>query len=526
MPKNWPDNLYYRRMRFRIFIFVFALLAGFSKKVMSQQTFNWRVATTVAPAGDFLFLDYFIEGTGTIFDLGSSNFVLHIGNPAAIDINSATLTFRGNFDQLNSTDYLPMTVTPSMPLVNPKFLNLNVLANTSCSLPSCGSPVSSEQLFATVRVPILNCSDTLSIYWRNDRGVISDYDTKQNIKSLGTYTGPINSFSLCPAAILNVTHSDADLTICPNTNFTTTVSAFTGVTSNTFDFWVDGNIVASNVTSITTDTFSVNHSIQIIGFNSCGCSDTLQYNLNVYPLDTTLTVNAGVGCLGSNSNYDIPLSELNVSYQIFNGVTPVGVPVVGTGGLISLIIPSNDLMLGVNVFTIQATSVDGCSGFMDIVPPITVTTPPNPTIVGPNFVVIPASVGYSSTLNAGSTYVWAISSPMGNTIQSQSLNNATIDFLNAPSMDTLMVTETNAAGCSITDTLIIDVSNCPAMTGIMCNDTLVCIGDNVPLYIQTFFGALQWQKSPDSLIWTDATGLGATSQVFFDSNITDTSTLR
>lgn len=525
MPKNWPDDLYYRHMRFRIIILFFAFLAGFCKNVMAQQTFNWRIAPTVAPAGDFLFIDYYIEGTGTAFDLGSSNFVLHIGNPAAIDINSATITFRGNFDQLNHSDYLPMTITPSLPLVNPRFLNLSVLANTSCVLASCGSAVGTEQLFATVQIPIINCSDTLSLNWRKDRGVITDYDTQQNIKSLGTFTSPLN-LNLCPASIFTVNHSDADLRICPNTFFSSTVTSFSGITSNTFDFWVDGSLVASNVTSFNTDTFTINHNIDIIGFNACGCSDTFSYSLNVYPLDTTLAVTAGTGCFGRNTDYTLPVSELNVTYQVLNGTLTIGAPVVGTGGPISLAIPSTDLILGVNVFDIQATSVDGCIGLMDNVPPITVVLPPTPSINGPSFVVIPASIGYNTTLNANSSYVWTISSPLGNTIQSQSSNTAIVDFNNAPSMDTLMVTETNASGCSTTDTLIIDVSDCPAVAGNMCNDTLVCIGDNVPLYIETFFGAIQWQKSPDSLVWTDATGLGATSQVFFDVNVTDTTYYR
>ena len=112
-----------------------------------------------------------------------------------------------------------------------------------------------------------------------------------------------------------------------------------------------------------TGVIAVTTTFNILASNGGVCPDvqlanTVEVTVVSDP-DVTLPVAANIMnlCIGGATVVTVANSEMSVSYQLFDGVTPVGAPVVGDGNTISL--PTGNLIVP-TTFSVQATRV-GCT---------------------------------------------------------------------------------------------------------------------------------------------------------------------
>ena len=98
---------------------------GQMRLTYSPSNNNFNIVQSIK--SDSLCISFYYTNSGSDFDiLGSSNLRVQI-DTALLDKNSATITYRGNYDAANSTGYQAMTLSA----INSTFLSLNIFNNNT-----------------------------------------------------------------------------------------------------------------------------------------------------------------------------------------------------------------------------------------------------------------------------------------------------------------------------------------------------------------------------------------------------------
>ncbi|HEX5171392.1 MAG TPA: gliding motility-associated C-terminal domain-containing protein [Cyclobacteriaceae bacterium] len=126
----------------------------------------------------------------------------------------------------------------------------------------------------------------------------------------------------------------------------------------------------------TTTTFNV-----LAGNGACSIELTDKETVTVDPtpdIALSVTATSGLICSGTQTTIVVQNSEAGVSYQLRNGATPVGAPVAGTGGNISL--PTGPLASN-TTFNVFAT-IGSCSAQLTATPTVSIRPPGDPACGG------------------------------------------------------------------------------------------------------------------------------------------------
>ena len=151
-----------------------------------------------------------------------------------------------------------------------------------------------------------------------------------------------------------------------------------GGASPAYQWKINGtNVLLAN--NATFSTLSLNNndvvSLQLTSNALCASPTTVQsnninYTLNALPIAYNLS-GGGVICPNASSvNIDLDGSQTGVNYQLLNGISPVGLPLAGTGNPISFSVS------GAGNYTVVATSSASCTNNMN--GSVIVTADPTP----------------------------------------------------------------------------------------------------------------------------------------------------
>lgn len=493
----------------------------------------------VRGGGDSLFVDVFIRTDSLNFHLGSSNFVFQVSNPSAfVELdpalpNGPEILERGVWDQSGSNpssskSYHPMQLAKI--LFPAATLNLSVLSKTSCAFPPappCGIVVPNTfTKIARILFRVADCSQSNQMIWLTNRGAFNDFPGNPIPRLAFNYqSAPLTS--LCPINFVDFTTNDADTTICPYQLFSFQTNA---QNVDSYKLTIDGNYVSTNLTGFwAIDTFTTSHILQISMANSCGCLEDAYINLNVIPVDTTITLPTPYSTC-TNQDAVIPLNNTQngANYYLTSdsqGSNVISNTQTGNGGTINLTIPSTNLVIGSNTVFLW-TNFNGCLLKIDSLT-FTNQVPIQPTITGNSTVLISTTGVYTVPTSGITNYTWSIISSVGSSILSVLGNSVTIQFGNAAGQDSLFVLTTDINGCTARDTFLITVSGCTALATGERNDTLVCLGTQFPVFFTTFVGnSIQWQDSISGGNWQNSTNLGFNGQVMLAGPITQTTFYR
>ncbi len=136
-------------------------------------------------------------------------------------------------------------------------------------------------------------------------------------------------------------------------------------------------------TSAESQTISVQssdlYSVTVTDANNCEATSSINVNILASPNTDLQLTSDGVEplCPGTASAINIENSELGISYQLYEELTPIGSQVIGTGTTISL--PTDILNANAN-FTILATTTDLCAEQLDNTLSLTVGDNENPIV--------------------------------------------------------------------------------------------------------------------------------------------------
>ena len=136
--------------------------------------------------------------------------------------------------------------------------------------------------------------------------------------------------------------------------------------------------------NLPTGNISINTTFNVVASNgTCSIELTDTETVTVIPGPAiNLTVNAATTliCSGASTNIVITASETGVSYQLRNNVgnTPIGSPVVGTGG--NILLPTGNLTAN-TTFNVLAT-IGSCSAQLTATPTVTIRPVGDPACGG------------------------------------------------------------------------------------------------------------------------------------------------
>ncbi|MCD6011455.1 MAG: surface protein [Flavipsychrobacter sp.] len=141
------------------------------------------------------------------------------------------------------------------------------------------------------------------------------------------------------------------------------------VTGVNYQTYVDGVLVGSPMagtgSAMDFGLFTTAGTYTVVGTNALtGCSSTMTGSVVVAidPLPTVYTVTGGGGyCAGGTGvHIGVSNSDAGVEYQLYNGVTPMGVAIAGTGAALDF-----GLVTITGTYSVQATNTStGCSSWM------------------------------------------------------------------------------------------------------------------------------------------------------------------
>lgn len=202
--------------------------------------------------------------------------------------------------------------------------------------------------------------------------------------------------------------------------------------------------------------------------NGCEDSDVLNVTINALPTPSVVGDNS-VCTLASGEAY----STVNNAGSSYLWVV-VGGSI--TGGQGSNAITVDWGAAGAGTVTVTETDVNGCEN-SDVLN-VTINDLPTPGVNGSNS-VCDGSVGeaYSTTDNAGSTYLWVVTG--GSIAGGQGSASITVDW-GAAGPGTVEVTETDANGCVNNDILNVTINALP--TPSVNGDNSVCAGSTGEIY--------------------------------------------
>ncbi len=162
------------------------------------------------------------------------------------------------------------------------------------------------------------------------------------------------------------------------------LATYTSVISNggagpVYQWKINGtNVPLANSSTFSTSSLNNNDvvSLQLTSNALCASptivqSNNINYTLNALPIAYNLS-GGGVLCPSASSiNINLDGSQTGVNYQLLNGISPVGLPLAGTGNPISFAVS------GAGNYTVVATSTASCSNDMSGI--VNVTVDPIPT---------------------------------------------------------------------------------------------------------------------------------------------------
>ena len=195
----------------------------------------------------------------------------------------------------------------------------------------------------------------------------------------------------------------------------------------------------------------------VIATNSFGCTVNMAGSATVIigSLPTSCTVTGGGSyCAGTPCPHvGLSCSSTGISYQLFNGASPVGTPVFGSGATLDF-----GAQCSSGTYTVVATNaISGCTTNMSDSVTITINPPPA-SIAGTTLVC----VGGTVTLTDAGAGTWSSSSVTTATVGSST------GIVTGVSVGTADITYTLPSGCYTT--VMITVDPC-STTGIAGNRT-------------------------------------------------------
>jgi gliding motility-associated-like protein len=230
-----------------------------------------------------------------------------------------------------------------------------------------------------------------------------------------------------------------------------------------------GGTWTSSVTSVgtidaVTGTFSsIGAGTTVItNTNSGGCTSSLTVTVNALPALVSVTPpGASTYCAGGTGvNIGLSTSESGTNYQLYNGASPVGSPVGGTGSPLSF-----GLQTAAGTYTVIATR-GTCFSNMTGSATITITPLP-PSISGAGTVC----VGNVTTYTNAATGTWSTSNVTTGTIDPVT---GVLTAL-AAGTDSVIFTET-ATGCTISRVVTVNASPAPIVGSVA-----ICVGGTLTL---------------------------------------------
>jgi hypothetical protein len=262
----------------------------------------------------------------------------------------------------------------------------------------------------------------------------------------------------------------------------------------------------------------------VVGTNTtAGCSTNMTGSavVTVNPTPTTFSVTGGGSFCSGGSGVAVGLSgsQTGVNYQLFNGASPVGSPVAGTGSAISF---GNQTTAG--TYTAVATNATtGCTANMT--GSATVTVNPTPTTFsvtgGGSFCSggTGVAVGLSGSQTGVNYQLFNGASPVGSPVAG---TGSALNFGNQTTAGTYTVVATNATtSCTanMTGSATVTVTNCsptvttnPATgvttTGATLNGTVNANGDNTTVLFR--YGTTAGGPYPNSIAATPSPVTGTT----------------
>ena len=290
----------------------------------------------------------------------------------------------------------------------------------------------------------------------------------RGISSTTDYTVTVTDNLGCTATDeVQITVSSSSLSVSIGAGGTTTWCAGTGVsvsltaniTGGTAPFsylWTGTSISPTTSASATANpniagTYTYN--VNITDANGCTSNASVTITVNASPTAYSVTGGGAYCSTGVGVSVGLSNSESGVSYQlILNGVSNIGLPIIGTGAAISF---GNQSTAG--TYTVIATNSFGCTLLMTGSAIVTIITAPTADAGLDQVLVACASdsvrIGGSPTASGGTapyTYAW---SPSIGVTPSTSIANPYVKGIG--STTSYFVTVTDNVGCTASDEMSI-----------------------------------------------------------------------
>jgi gliding motility-associated-like protein len=236
------------------------------------------------------------------------------------------------------------------------------------------------------------------------------------------------------------------------------------------------------------NTFTVTATSTI---NNCVGPLTQQATITVNPLpQINLNLPPQTACQGSDGQVLVQASQTNTLYELFQGPTPIGAPVPGTGGDIGLPVPAVNLVVGINTFTVRATNItSGCQSNLTATATIDVIALPTVSFTVTGNTVCDLQNGeltISSTLLNVNYQVSQNGNPIGNPVAGTggalTLVVPDADLNVGANVFTVTVTLPNS-GCFVTSTASGTITVNPLPIDLVATAVPVCVNQSAQVVI-------------------------------------------
>ncbi len=244
---------------------------------------------------------------------------------------------------------------------------------------------------------------------------------------------------------------------------------------------------------------------------STGCtSNMLSATISVIPAPTVYAVTGGgTYCAGGvGEHIELAGSDAGVSYQLYQGTTPVGLAIAGTGGAIDL-----GAHTATGTYTVIATNTAfGCTASMASSASIAVAPLPTayPVTGGGSFCpgggshigLTYAASGYNYQLYRGSV---TIGGPVGG-------RNVTLDFgleVTAGSYTVIATNASTSCAASMTGAAVININPTPSMYNVTGGGAYCSGGSGVPVGLDNSDPGIIYKLYDGSVLLAALTGSGS-----------------
>ncbi|WP_185271353.1 Ig-like domain-containing protein [Adhaeribacter swui] len=211
---------------------------------------------------------------------------------------------------------------------------------------------------------------------------------------------------------------------------------------------------------------------------------------NVTPLSQTI-------CTGGTVQLSLSGSQSGIKYQIYNGTTPSGAQVTGTGNAITL---TSETLSSTSTLTVRAIDPNGCNNVaMNGSATITVNIPPTKFDLTPSSLTIckggTAQLSLSGSQSGVQYQIYDGSTATGNSVTGTG-NAITITSGNLNTSTTLTVQATAPTGCTnvtMAGSTVVTVNNPPNVFSITSGNKTICSGGTAQITISGSQSGIQYQ---------------------------------